>query len=108
MSDDPTPAELWRRLEDVLRRFEDVAKDVREFRNWAERLYVPRMEWVEARKVFDERIGNVAGRVKDLEDDSDDNRTFRRQVLLALSVAAFSAFVAVTIAVAGLVLGKGP
>lgn len=107
-SNPPTAAELWRRLDDVVRRFEDVAKDVREFRNWAERLYVPRGEWVEGRRADQGRAAAISEDVAELKAERAANQAFRRQVLLALAVAALSAVVSVSIAIAGLLLGRGP
>lgn len=105
---EPTPGEIVRRLDEIASWMDRTSAKLDEFRNWAERLYVPRMEWVEARRAINERIDNIADDVKTLQGHEDAGATFRRQVLLALAVASFSAFVSVAIAVAGLVLGKGP
>lgn len=103
---DPTPGEVWRRLDDVVRRFEDVSKDVREFRSWAERLYVPRGEWVEGRRADSLRTTEIAGDVGELKKKAETDATWRRQMLLAFAVAAFSAVVSVALFVATFVLGK--
>ena len=102
----PSPAEIMRRLDDVVKRFEDVSKDVREFRNWAERLYVPRGEWVEGRRADQGYIKDVAGDVADLKKKAEADATWRRQILLAFAVAAFSAIVSVALFVATFVLGR--
>jgi hypothetical protein len=98
----PSPGEVWRRLDDVVRRFEEVAKDVREFRSWAERLYVPRGEWVEGRRADQLRTSDIASDVTELKQKAQSDTTWRRQVLLAFSVAAFSALVSVALMVATL------
>lgn len=61
---------------------------------------VPRREWELAREGDRKRI-------VDLEDGRRGDATFRRQILLGVSLAAFSALVSVVILVAGLLLG-GP
>jgi hypothetical protein len=106
--DQPSLGEVMRRLDEITKRFEDTVRDVREFRSWAERLYVPRGEWIEGRRADQEVVRGVSREVEDLTTRAERDGTFRRQVLLALSVAAFSAIVSVSIAVAGLILGKGP
>lgn len=106
MPDSPTPGEIMRRLDDVVRRFEDVSKDVREFRSWAERLYVPRGEWVEGRRADQLRTTEIAGDVGDLKKQRETDATWRRQMLLAFAVAAFSAVVSVALFIATFVLGK--
>lgn len=105
---EPTPGELMRRLDDVARRFEDTVKEVREFRSWAERLYVPRGEWVEGRRADQLKVTEVVGDVLELKQKAQSDVTWRRQVLLAFAIAAFSAVVSVALFVATFVLGKGP
>lgn len=105
---EPTPGEIMRRLDANTSQLMELARQFREDRDRADQRYVPRVEWVEARKGIADRIDNVVEDVVELKAKSKDQAAFQRQVLLALAVAAFSAFVSVCIAVAGLVLGKGP
>lgn len=116
MPDSPTPGEIMRRLDDVVKRFEDISKDVREFRSWAERLYVPRGEWVEGRRADHLRTVEIAGDVGELKAKAEADAlaaqateratlAWRRQVLLAVAIAAFSGFVSVALFIAS-ALGK--
>lgn len=102
----PSPAEIMRRLDDVVKRFEDVSKDVREFRNWAERLYVPRGEWVEGRRADQGYIKDVAKDIAELQADRKNDQTWRRQILLAFAIAAFSAVVSVALFIATFLVGR--
>ncbi len=112
----PTPGEIMRRLDDVVRRFEDVSKDVREFRNWAERLYVPRGEWVEGRRADQGYIKDVAKDVEELKSDrataAQDAKTkaasdlsFRRAITVAVIAAALSGVISVVVLLSNIFFG---
>lgn len=103
----PTPGEIMRRLDEVVKRFEDVSKDVREFRSWAERLYVPRGEWVEGRRADMARIGAVEQDVQEIRNDNTANVGYRRQFTIALVVVALSSLASLVIALLMLFLSGG-
>lgn len=103
---EPTPGELLRRLEDNTAYLNRISTQVREDRDRADMRYVPRVEWVEARRGIGDRIDDVADDVADLKRRGDADAGFRRQVLLAFAVAAFSALVSVAVAIIVLVFGR--
>lgn len=102
---DPTPGEIMRRLDEVASRVELAGRKIDEFRNWAERLYVPRGEWVEGRRADQLRIGEVEKDVLSLQEKGKDDATFRRTALVMFAVAAFSGFISAAVAVALFFLG---
>lgn len=106
-NDEPSPAEIMRRLDDVVKRFEDVSKDVREFRNWAERLYVPRGEWVEGRRADQAATKEIAEDVSELKASKQADLAYRRQFTIALIGVALSSFGALAVAIILLVLSGG-
>jgi hypothetical protein len=103
----PTPAEIGRRLDGISAQLSELAAQMRTDRDRGDVRYVPRVEWVEARKGITDRIGDVASDVADLKRTEDADKAFRRQILLAVSVAAFSALISVAVSVAGFVVGRG-
>ena len=107
MPDSPTPGEIMRRLDEVVRRFEDVSKDVREFRSWAERIYVPRGEWVEGRRADQAVVSDVAKDVVELQKKDEANTGFRRQITVVAIGAALSSFGALAVAIVLLILSGG-
>jgi hypothetical protein len=99
---EPTLGEVMRRLDDVFARLDRTLAQMQQDRDRGDQRYVPRVEWVEARKGIDDRFKDVIGDVGDLKLERTSDTTFRRQVLLAVCIAAFSAVV--SIAVTGLLL----
>ena len=88
---EPTPGELMRRLQDNTAYLDRIAAQLQADRDRADLRYVPRVEWVEARKGISERIGDVAGDVAELKTNSEDDRKFRRQTMVLMLLAVFSA-----------------
>jgi len=68
---------------------------------------VPRREWELGRLADKAEVASVAKDVGDLQENERAWTTFKRQILLAVGVAAFSALISVGVALAGLLLG-GP
>jgi hypothetical protein len=96
-----------RRLDDVSKRFEETVREVREFRSWAERLYVPRGEWVEGRRADQGFIKDVAKDVGELQDKAKTDASWRRTILAGVLVSTFSAVISAAITFAVVILGKG-
>jgi hypothetical protein len=98
MGDEPTLGEVTRRLDDVARRLEASASK-------AERVYVRRDTWAANRESDQKDVKAIADRVDDLERADEAMGAFKRQLLLALGIAAISALVSVLIMAAGLLFG---
>jgi hypothetical protein len=100
----PTPYSEIRDLRGEIRDFRNEMKD---FRNWAERLYVPRGEWVEGRRADQGYIKDVAKDVEELKAKDTALGAWKRTVLGGVLVAAFSAALTTAITFAVVILGKG-
>lgn len=101
-SSEPTLGEVMRRIDDIALRLDRTLTEMKQDRDRGDQRYVPRVEWVEARRGIDVRFADVTGDVTDLKMDRSGDTTWRRQVLLAVGIAAFSALV--SLAVTGLLL----
>jgi hypothetical protein len=102
MPDEPTLGEVMRRLDDVFARLDRMLTQMQQDRDRGDQRYVPRVEWIEARKGIDDRFRDVIGDVSDLKVDRASDTNARRQVVLSIGLAAFAALV--SIATTGLLL----
>jgi hypothetical protein len=108
----PTLGEVMRRLDDTSSQLARLADQMRTDRDRADMRFVPRGEWVEGRRADQGRIAETEKDVVEIKGKEtareQADTTWRRQILLAFAVAAFSGIVSVAVAIAGLILGKGP
>lgn len=125
----PTLGEVLRRLDDISTRFDrrvdDVsaefaraAQDIRDFRNWAERLFVPRGEWLEGRRADGRLVDEVKADVTELkgkeitaaaaaETRAAADLSFRRTVMVTVIAAALSGVISVVVMIANILFGGG-
>ena len=102
---EPSNTELVRRVEEVSKQLADVVGELREDRRRAEQRYVPRELWIEARDADKARVRDVERDVEALAKQRELDLTWRRQVLLALAVAALAAVASFAIALFNIVAG---
>jgi len=84
-----------------------LANQIQQDRDRADIRFVPRGEWREGRETDRSRVIDIAADVADLKKQAEADRTFRRQVLLGVALAAFSAIISVGTAVMSLLAGRG-
>jgi len=96
---DPTPGEIMRRLDEVAAQMLRILAEIASDRSRAEQLYVLREAWSLAREADRGHVHDLEKDVEQLKTDRDGDLTYRRQILLALAVASFSAIVSTAIAI---------
>lgn len=106
---EPTLGEVMRRLDANTQQLAEITRQMREDRDRADMRYVPRVEWVEARRGVDERFKNVEGDVVDLKNEKRDEKrgrtAFQRAVIVAVCTSAVTGLI--SLATIGLqLLGK--
>lgn len=108
--DEPTPWEIVRRitgleddLKDQERRstegYRNLAQQLHDAKESADRKFVRKDVWTEARKADGAVTADLASDVLDLKADRKSDVAFRRQVQLGLAIAAISSMTAIAIAV---------
>lgn len=108
--DEPTPWEIVRRItgiEDDLKEqerrntdgYRNLAHQLNQTRESADRKFVRKDVWVEARKADGAITADINSDVQDLKADRKSDVAFRRQVQLGLAIAAISSMTAIAIAV---------
>jgi hypothetical protein len=96
---DPTPGEIMRRLDEVSASLLRIVAEIASDRKRAEQLYVLREAWGLARAADQSKVHEVEKDVEGLKKDRDGDLTYRRQIMLALAIASFSAIISVAIAI---------
>lgn len=96
---DATPAEIMRRIDELVKTISDLVVQMREDRLTNAQLYLRREFYEEARKSDQKDIGEVAKDVEETQKEKKRNDDFKRTVALG-----FALFALTTIASLGLAL----
>jgi hypothetical protein len=96
-----------RRLDATSAQLASLAAQMQTDRDRADLRFVPRGEWVEARRADQGLVKDVAKDVDELKTKDVSNANSRRQFLFGLALTAVSSLAALVTALAVLFLGKG-
>jgi hypothetical protein len=93
-----------RRLDEVAAQLLRIVAEIATDRSRAEQLYVLREAWALARAADERHVNEVEKDVDQLKKDREADVTYRRQIMLALAVASFSAIVTAAVAIFSLLV----
>lgn len=114
-AEDPTPGEIWRKLEDVARQLVGIVDRLERRDTYIEENFVRSQVWSEARKADQSMVANlhqdigglrtgkasqseltnVVQDVESLQKERDADRAWRRQMTLTIAVTAISALLSI-------------
>lgn len=104
-ADDPTPGEIWRKLEDLTKQIGALVERLERRDNYVEENFVRSRVWLEARKADQGAVANVVQDVGALQKQQETDRAWRRQLGLSVALALVSSLLAIAGLVLTLVLG---
>lgn len=84
----PTTSEMLRVMQSVIDSQKDVVSELKDLRGEIGRTYVPRGEWVEARKGDGRRMTTMEQDIEDLQKSREGDQSWRRSASLTIAVAA--------------------
>lgn len=97
---DPTPGEIWRRIEEVSRQLSDIVGRLERRDTYIEENFVRQRVWIEARKADQGAVANLQQDIGAITKQQETDRAWRRQAGLAIALALASSLLTIV----GLVL----
>lgn len=86
-ADDPTPGEIWRRMEQVSQQLADIASRLERRDTYIEENFVRSRVWIEARKADQAATANLQQDIGALQTQQETDRNWRRTANLTIAVA---------------------
>lgn len=97
---DPTPGEIWRRIEEVSRQLAGIVGRLERRDTYIEENFVRQRVWIEARKADQGAVANLQQDIGAITKQQETDRAWRRQIGLAVALALVSSLLTIV----GLVL----
>lgn len=92
---DPTPGEVWRKIEDVARQLAGIVERLERRDNYIEENFVRQRVWIEARKADQGMVTNLHEDIGAIRRQQDADRAWRRQAGLAIALALVSSLLTI-------------
>jgi multidrug resistance efflux pump len=92
---DPTPGEVWRKIEDVARQLTAIVDRLERRDTYIEENFVRQKVWLEARKADQAATANLQQDIGAIQKQQDADRSWRRQAGLAIALALVSSLLTI-------------